>query len=123
MDFPEPVISIAIEPKSKADEEKLRESLDKIAKEDPSFHVKTDADTGQTIISGMGELHLEIIVDRLIREFKVAANVGKPQVAYKESIEATARAEGRFEDWLRENSSTGMSGLSLSRPQGSGICF
>ena len=97
MDFPEPVISIAIEPKSKADEEKLRDSLDKIEKEDPSFHVKTDADTGQTILSGMGELHLEIIVDRLVRDFKVAANIGKPQVAYKESIEATARAEGKFE--------------------------
>ncbi len=97
MDFPEPVISIAIEPKSKADEEKLRDSLDKIEKEDPSFHVKTDADTGQTILSGMGELHLEVIVDRLIREFKVAANIGKPQVAYKESIGATARAEGKFE--------------------------
>ena len=97
MDFPEPVISIAIEPKSKADEDKLRESLEKIANEDPSFHVKTDEDSGQTIISGMGELHLEIIVDRLIREFKVAANIGKPQVAYKESIEATAKAEGKFE--------------------------
>jgi elongation factor G len=97
IDFPEPVISIAIEPKSKADEDKLRESLDKIATEDPSFHVKTDEDSGQTIISGMGELHLEIIVDRLIREFKVAANIGKPQVAYKESIEATAKAEGKFE--------------------------
>ena len=97
IDFPEPVISIAIEPKSKADEDKLRESLDKIATEDPSFHVKTDEDSGQTIISGMGELHLEIIVDRLIREFKVAANIGKPQVAYKESIEAIAKAEGKFE--------------------------
>jgi elongation factor G len=97
MDFPEPVISIAIEPKSKADEEKLHESLDKIEKEDPSFHVKTDADTGQTILSGMGELHLEVIVDRLVREFKVAANIGKPQVAYKESIEAVGRAEGKFE--------------------------
>ena len=97
MDFPEPVISIAIEPKSKADEERLRESLEKVEKEDPSFHVKTDADTGQTIISGMGELHLEIIVDRLVREFKVAANIGKPQVAYKESIDAPAKAEGRFE--------------------------
>jgi elongation factor G len=97
IDFPEPVISIAIEPKSKADEEKLRESLDKIEKEDPSFHVKTDEDSGQTIISGMGELHLEVIVDRLIREFKVAASIGKPQVAYKESIDAAARAEGKFE--------------------------
>jgi elongation factor G len=97
IDFPEPVISIAIEPKSKADEEKLQESLDKIEKEDPSFHVKTDEETGQTIISGMGELHLEVIVDRLVREFKVAANIGKPQVAYKESINAAARAEGKFE--------------------------
>ena len=96
MDFPEPVISIAIEPKSKAEEEKLHDSLNKISLEDPSFKVRTDADTGQTIISGMGELHLEIIVDRLIREFKVAANVGPPQVAYKETIEAKAKAEGKF---------------------------
>jgi elongation factor G len=97
MDFPEPVISIAIEPKSKADDEKLRDSLEKIVKEDPSFHVKTDEDTGQTIISGMGELHLEVIVDRLVREFKVAANIGNPQVAYKESIAGSAKAEGKFE--------------------------
>jgi len=96
MDFPEPVISIAIEPKGKADEEKLAESLEKIAIEDPSFKVSTDPDTGQTIISGMGELHLEIIVDRLLRDFKVGANVGNPQVAYKESIEGTGRAEGKF---------------------------
>ncbi len=96
MDFPEPVISIAIEPKGKADEEKLSESLEKIAIEDPSFRVATNPDTGQTIISGMGELHLEIIVDRLLREFKVGANVGNPQVAYKETIESTARAEGKF---------------------------
>ncbi len=97
MDFPEPVISIAIEPKSKADEEKLSTSLEKVVREDPSFHVKTDEDTGQTIISGMGELHLEVIVDRLVREFKVAANIGKPQVAYKETLNAAAKAEGRFE--------------------------
>ena len=96
MDFPEPVISIAIEPKSKAEEEKLHDSLNKISLEDPSFKVRTDADTGQTIISGMGELHLEIIVDRLVREFKVAANVGPPQVAYKETIEGKAKAEGKF---------------------------
>ncbi|MEW6521754.1 MAG: elongation factor G [Thermodesulfobacteriota bacterium] len=96
MDFPEPVISIAIEPKSKAEEEKLHDSLNKISLEDPSFKVRTDADTGQTIIAGMGELHLEIIVDRLIREFKVGANVGPPQVAYKETIEGRARAEGKF---------------------------
>jgi elongation factor G len=96
MDFPEPVISIAIEPKSKAEEEKLYDSLNKISLEDPSFKIRTDADTGQTIISGMGELHLEIIVDRLIREFKVSANVGPPQVAYKETIEGQAKAEGKF---------------------------
>jgi elongation factor G len=97
MEFPEPVIGVAIEPKSKADEDKLTESLAKVVKEDPSFRVTVDEDTGQTIISGMGELHLEIIVDRLIREFKVGANIGKPQVAYKETISSIARAEGRFE--------------------------
>ena len=97
MDFPEPVIGVAIEPKTKADEGKLKETLDKIAAEDPSFRISVNEDTGQTIISGMGELHLEIIVDRLVREFKVAANVGKPQVAYKETLESVAVAEGRFE--------------------------
>ncbi|MBU1546628.1 MAG: elongation factor G [Proteobacteria bacterium] len=97
MDFPEPVISVAIEPKGKADEEKLRDSLAKIALEDPSFNVATDPDSGQTLISGMGELHLEIIVDRLIREFKVGANIGKPQVAYKETVSGQGRAEGKFE--------------------------
>ncbi|MBU2539306.1 MAG: elongation factor G, partial [Proteobacteria bacterium] len=97
MDFPEPVISVAIEPKGKADEEKLKDSLAKIALEDPSFSVAIDPDSGQTLISGMGELHLEIIVDRLIREFKVGANIGKPQVAYKESVTAIGKAEGRFE--------------------------
>lgn len=97
MDFPEPVISVAIEPKGKADEEKLKDSLAKIALEDPSFSVSIDPDSGQTLISGMGELHLEIIVDRLIREFKVGANIGKPQVAYKESIGSLGKAEGKFE--------------------------
>ncbi|MBU0674143.1 MAG: elongation factor G [Proteobacteria bacterium] len=97
MVFPLPVISTAIEPRALSDEAKLRESLQKIVMEDPSFAVKIDPDTGQTIISGMGELHLEIIVDRLLREFKVAANVGKPQVAYKETIEEPAKAEGLFE--------------------------
>jgi elongation factor G len=97
MDFPEPVIGVAIESKTKADEGKLTESLDKIAREDPSFKISRDEDTGQQIISGMGELHLEIIVDRLIREFKVSANVGKPQVAYKETLTRTASGEGRFE--------------------------
>lgn len=95
--FPEPVIGVAIEPKTKADEKQLSESLDKIAQEDPSFKITVSEDTGQTIISGMGELHLEIIVDRLIREFKVAANVGKPQVAYRETISKRCAADGRFE--------------------------
>jgi len=97
MDFPDPVIGVAIEPRSKADESKLIETLDKIALEDPSFTIKTDEDTGQKIISGMGELHLEIIVDRLLNEFKVSANVGKPQVAYKETITRSVTEEGRFE--------------------------
>jgi elongation factor G len=94
--FPEPVISQAIEPKTKADQEKLGQSLQKLAEEDPTFRMYTDEETAQTIISGMGELHLEIIVDRLLREFKVAANVGKPQVAYKEAITKTVEKQGRF---------------------------
>ncbi len=96
MEFPEPVISVAIEPKTKADQEKLSQSLAKLTQEDPSFKVATNEDTGQTIISGMGELHLEIIVDRLLREFKVGANVGKPQVAYKETVRTSSKAEGKF---------------------------
>jgi len=94
--FPEPVISLAVEPKTKQDLEKLGFSLGKLAQEDPSFHVKTDEETGQTLISGMGELHLEIIVDRLLREFKVQANVGKPEVAYRETIKKAANAEGKY---------------------------
>ena len=96
IDFPEPVISIAIEPKSKADQEKLGLSLQKLATEDPSFRVRTDEETGQTIISGMGELHLEIIVDRLLREFSVGASVGKPQVAYRETVRKAVEQQGRF---------------------------
>ncbi len=96
MDFPDPVMSIAIEPKTKADQEKLGISLQKLAIEDPSFRVRTDEETGQTIISGMGELHLEIIVDRLLREFKVEASVGKPQVAYRETVTKKAKAEGKY---------------------------
>ncbi|MDI9470961.1 MAG: elongation factor G [Bacillota bacterium] len=96
MDFPDPVISVAIEPRSKASQDKMIIALQKLAEEDPTFRTYTDADTGQTIISGMGELHLDIIVDRLLREFKVEANVGQPQVAYKETISKAARAEGRF---------------------------
>ncbi len=96
MQFPEPVISVAIEPKTKADQDKMGQSLVKLAEEDPTFRMMTDQETGQTIISGMGELHLEIIVDRLLREFKVAANVGQPQVAYKETITQPAKAEGKY---------------------------
>ena len=96
MEFPEPVISVAVEPKTKVDQEKMGIALQKLAKEDPSFRVSTDEESGQTIISGMGELHLDIIVDRMKREFKVEANVGKPQVAYRETIRATVEQEGKF---------------------------
>jgi elongation factor G len=96
MKFPEPVISVAIEPKTKADQDKMGLALAKLAEEDPTFRMHTDPETGQTIISGMGELHLEIIVDRLLREFKVQANVGKPQVAYKETLRKAVEAEGKF---------------------------
>jgi elongation factor G len=96
IEFPAPVIQIAIEPKTKADQERLGEALQKLAKEDPSFRVSVNRETAQTLIAGMGELHLEIIVDRMLREFKVDANVGKPQVAYRETIRRAAEAEGRF---------------------------
>ncbi len=96
MEFPDPVIQVAIEPKTKAGQDKMTMALVKLAEEDPTFRTYTDKETGQTIISGMGELHLEIIVDRLLREFKVEATVGKPQVAYRETIRKTAKAEGRF---------------------------
>jgi elongation factor G len=96
MVFPEPVISVAVEPKTKADQEKMGLALQRLAKEDPSFRVSTDAESGQTIIAGMGELHLEIIVDRMKREFKVEANVGKPQVAYRETLRGTVESEGKF---------------------------
>ena len=107
MDFPEPVISVVIEPKTKADQEKLGVALSKLTQEDPTFKVFTDPDTAQTIISGMGELHLEIVVDRLLREFNVAASVGKPEVAYKETIRATAKAEGRY---IRQSGGRGQFG-------------
>jgi elongation factor G len=96
MDFPNPVISVAVEPRTKPDQEKMGVALQKLAKEDPSFRVHTDEESGQTIISGMGELHLDIIVDRMKREFSVAANVGKPQVAYRETIRETVEQEGKF---------------------------
>lgn len=107
MEFPEPVISIAIEPKTQADQEKLGLSLQKLAMEDPSFRVRTDTETSQTLISGMGELHLEIIVDRLLREFKVEANVGSPQVAYKETVSQKVKAEGKF---IRQSGGKGQYG-------------
>jgi len=96
MEFPDPVIQVAIEPKTKAGQDKMSAALQKLAEEDPTFRTYTDAETGQTIIAGMGELHLEIIVDRLLREFKVEANVGKPQVAYRETIRKSVKAEGKF---------------------------
>ena len=107
MDFPEPVISIAIEPKTKADQEKMGIALSKLAEEDPTFKTFTDQETGQTIISGMGELHLDIIVDRLKREFKVEANVGAPQVAYKETIRNKVKAQGKF---IRQSGGKGQYG-------------
>ncbi len=107
MEFPDPVISVAIEPKTKADQEKMGIALSKLAAEDPSFRVHTDEETGQTIISGMGELHLEIIVDRMQREFTVDANVGKPQVAYRETIRATVKTEGKF---IRQSGGRGQYG-------------
>jgi elongation factor G len=106
--FPEPVIQIAIEPKTKADSEKMSIALQKLAEEDPTFRVKTDEETNQTIISGMGELHLEIIVDRMKREFKVEANIGKPQVAYKETIRKRVEAEGKF---VRQSGGKGQFGV------------
>lgn len=96
MDFPEPVISVAVEPRTKADQEKMGVALGKLAQEDPSFRVRTDEESGQTIISGMGELHLDIIVDRMKREFSVEANIGKPQVAYREAIRNKCEVEGKF---------------------------
>ena len=96
MEFPDPVISVAVEPKTKADQEKMGIALQKLAQEDPSFRVATDEESGQTIISGMGELHLEIIVDRMLREFKVEAEVGQPQVAYRETIRKTVEQEYKY---------------------------
>ncbi|HYM91671.1 MAG TPA: elongation factor G [bacterium] len=122
--FPEPVISVAVEPKTRADEEKLGAALAKLAEEDPTFKVRFDSETAQTIISGMGELHLEIITDRLLREFKVEANVGRPQVAYRETIRGPAEAEGRY---IRQTGGRGQYGhvfLEVEpRPRGAGVEF
>jgi elongation factor G len=124
IDFPEPVIQLAVEPKTKADQEKLGMAIQKLASEDPTFRVQTDAETGQTILSGMGELHLEIIVDRMMREFGVAANVGKPQVAYRETIRKNSEAEGKF---VRQSGGRGQYGHVKIRmeplPPGSGFEF
>ena len=124
MDFPEPVIAVAIEPKTKADQEKLGGALGKLAQEDPTFKIHTDPDTAQTIISGMGELHLEIITDRLVREFNIGVSVGKPQVAYKETIRRPAKAEGKY---IRQTGGRGQYGhvkLALEPlPPGGGFVF
>jgi elongation factor G len=124
MEFPEPVISVAVEPRTKVDQEKMGLALQRLAKEDPSFRVHTDPESGQTIIEGMGELHLEIIVDRMKREFKVEANVGKPQVAYRETLRSTVESEGKF---IRQTGGRGQYGhvwLKLEPlPQGKGYEF
>ena len=112
INFPEPVISVAIEPKTKADQDKMGIALQKLAEEDPSFRVKSDAETGQTIISGMGELHLDIIVDRMLREFKVEANIGKPQVAYRETIRGNADQDSKF---VRQSGGKGQYGHCKAR--------
>jgi elongation factor G len=122
--FPEPVISVAVEPKTKADSDKLSAALAKLAEEDPSFRVRFDPETGQTLIAGMGELHLEIITDRLVREFKVEAHVGRPQVAYRETIRQPARGEGRF---IRQTGGRGQYGHAVVEieplPRGGGFEF
>jgi len=124
MDFPDPVISVAVEPKTKADQEKMGIALNKLAQEDPSFRVRTDEETGQTIIAGMGELHLDIIVDRMRREFKVEANTGKPQVSYRETIRKPVDIEGKY---IRQTGGRGQYGhvwLKLEPGEmGSGILF
>ena len=122
--FPEPVIEVAIEPKTKADQDKLGIALQRLAEEDPTFRVKTDEEPGQTLIAGMGELHLEVLVDRMMREFKVAANVGKPQVAYRETIRSAAEGNGRF---VRQTGGKGQYGHAVIRveplPKGGGYEF
>ena len=124
MEFPEPVISVAVEPKTKADQERMGIALQKLANEDPSFRVHSDEESGQTIISGMGELHLDIIVDRMKREFKVDANVGKPQVAYRETIRKSIEQEGKF---VRQSGGRGQYGHVYLRiepvPAGDGYEF
>jgi elongation factor G len=124
MEFPEPVIHVAVEPKTKADQEKMGVALSRLAQEDPSFRVRTDEESGQTIISGMGELHLEIIVDRMKREFGVEANVGAPQVAYRETIRKSVEVEGKY---IKQSGGKGQYGhvvLVLEpQPEGGGYAF
>jgi elongation factor G len=122
--FPEPVISVAIEPRTQADQDRLSEALGRLAEEDPTFHVRTDEQTGQLLISGMGELHLEVLVDRLLREFRVMANVGKPQVAYRETITKSVRSEGEFVRQMGGRNVYGHVVLQLDPlPAGSGFQF
>ncbi len=124
MHFPEPVISVAIEPKTRADEEKLSNALGKLSEEDPTFRVSTNQETGQTLIEGMGELHLEILVDRMMREFNVEANVGKPQVAFKETVSEPAKARGRFVRQTGGHGQYGDCAIELEPlPPGSGFVF
>src|SRR6185295_7281483 len=123
MDFPAPVIALAVEPKTKSDQEKLGQGLAKLMQEDPTFKVETDKDTGQTKISGMGELHLEIIVDRLKREFGVEANVGKPQVAYKETIRQAAKGEGKYIKQTGGRGQYGHAKIELEPAPGEGYVF
>ncbi|MEX1253477.1 MAG: elongation factor G, partial [Dehalococcoidia bacterium] len=122
--FPEPVIAVAIEPKTKEDQDRMGESLQRLAEEDPTFRTRYDSETGQTIISGMGELHLEVIVDRMLREFRVEANIGRPEVAYKETIRRTARAEGRFVRQTGGHGQFGVVEIEMSpREHGAGFEF
>src|SRR3712207_6031764 len=124
MEFPEPVISVAIEPKTKTDQEKMGVALQKLSEEDPTFQVRTNEETGQTEISGMGELHLEVLVDRMLREYKVEANIGRPQVSYRETVKGTAqKVEGRF---VRQTGGSGQYGIvyiNLEPAPGEGFDF
>src|SRR5687767_15797477 len=124
IDFPEPVIKVAVEPKTKADQQKMSVALARLAEEDPTFQVQTNEETGQTEISGMGELHLEVLVDRMLREYKVDANVGRPQVSYRETVRGTAeKIEGRF---VRQTGGSGQYGIvyiNLEPAPGEGFDF
>src|SRR5207248_5062767 len=122
--FPEPVIKVAIEPKTKADQEKMSTALGRLAEEDPTFQVRTNEETGQTEISGMGELHLEVLVDRMLREFKVDANVGRPQVSYRETIRGEAhKVEGRFVRQTGGSGQFGVVNIDLEPAPGEGFDF